>query len=119
MPATSRRRRSGHARRPLAALGAGLCLLAAPASAYITLDGDRTAWPSSPSYRIINRSPDVAAAASDAAVRGSFDAWAQVQGSDLAFREVNSGGDITVEFVTNGWPPEVGAGPPPVSCWRG
>ncbi|MFN3198605.1 MAG: matrixin family metalloprotease [Bradymonadia bacterium] len=88
----------------------GCLLLATSASAYVTLDGDRSAWSNSPTYRIINRSPDVAAAASDQAVRASFTVWNDVPRGNLNMREVNGGGDITVEFISQGWPPEVGPG---------
>ena len=85
-----------------------LCLLAPLAShAFNTLDGDRTAWPADPSYRITNRSADVRDGSDAVAVRRSFSTWQDVPTADIAFREVARGGDITVSFLAQ-WPREFG-----------
>ncbi|MCA9543498.1 MAG: matrixin family metalloprotease, partial [Myxococcales bacterium] len=87
-----------------------ICLvLALPglAHAFGTLDGDRSRWLANPTFRIGRLSRDVPADAARAAIRASFNAWNAVQGSTLAFREVNQGGDITVDF-SDPWPAEYG-----------
>jgi len=90
----------------LAVLGLSL-LVPRAAQAFNTLDGDRTAWPADPSYRITNRSADVRDGSDAVAIRRSFTTWQDVPTADIAFREVARGGDITVSFLAQ-WPREFG-----------
>lgn len=101
-----RRRRAARALPWL--IAAGTILAAGAAGGFVTLDGDETRWTRNPSYRILNGSPDIGDTSDDRAIRASFQTWQDVSGSSLTFREVNSGEDISVQFLTQ-WPREIGA----------
>lgn len=83
-------------------------LLPSPVFAFATLDGVRTAWPSDPTYQIVNRSRDIADGSDATAIQRSFQTWQNVRTADISFQAVNRGADITVEFLAQ-WPREFGA----------
>ena len=78
------------------------------ASAFDTLGGDRSNWSGTPDYSIGRLSPNIANQDQIAAIQAAFNAWANVAGTRLTFRQVGgNGGDITVDFLAR-WPAEFG-----------
>ncbi len=84
-----------------------LLLLPAPAAAFTTLDGDRSAWQRDPTWELTNSSRAIRDGSDADAIADAFERWEDVRNADVSFSEVARNADITIAFLAD-WPPDVG-----------